>query len=254
MTSNESDVPPADENNGDDASELARGDADKILIVDDEPQIRKFLRISLTAHGYDVVEAATGAEGVSQAAGEKPDLIILDLGLPDFDGHQVLSKIRERSQTPVIVLSVRAGEAEKVRALDGGAEDYLTKPFGIGELLARIRAALRKRGDGVEPREIVFRKGDLIADLGHRRVTLRGEEVKLSRKEYDILKLLVINAGRVVTHQQILSEVWGPNHLEDTHYLRIHVGHLRQKLDDDPASPTYILTEPGVGYRLATDD
>jgi two-component system KDP operon response regulator KdpE len=238
----------------DDATELARGDADKILIVDDEPQIRKFLRISLTAHGYEVVEAATGAEGVAQAAGEKPDLIILDLGLPDFDGHQVLAKIRERSQTPVIVLSVRAGEAEKVRALDGGAEDYLTKPFGIGELLARIRAALRKRGDGVEPREIVFRKGDLIVDLGHRRVTLRGEEVKLSRKEYDILRLLVINAGRVVTHQQILSEVWGPNHLEDTHYLRIHVGHLRQKLDDDPAAPTYILTEPGVGYRLATDD
>jgi two-component system, OmpR family, KDP operon response regulator KdpE len=238
----------------DDAAELARGDVDKILIVDDEPQIRKFLRISLTAHGYDVVEAATGAEGVAQAAGERPDLIILDLGLPDFDGHQVLAKIRERSQTPVIVLSVRAGEAEKVRALDGGAEDYLTKPFGIGELLARIRAALRKRRDGTEPRDIVFRKGDLIVDLGHRRVTLRGEEVKLSRKEYDILKLLVINAGRVVTHQQILSEVWGPNHLEDTHYLRIHVGHLRQKLDDDPASPSYILTEPGVGYRLATDD
>lgn len=228
-------------------------DGDKILIVDDEPQIRKFLRISLTAHGYEVVEAATGEEGVAAATAEEPDMIILDLGLPDFDGHEVLRRIRETLSTPVIVLSVRAGEAEKVRALDGGAEDYLTKPFGIGELLARIRAALRKRGD-TETRDVVFRKGELVVDLAHRRVSVGSEEVKLSRKEYDILGLLVANAGRVVTHQQILSEVWGPNHIEDTHYLRIHVGHLRQKLNDDPAQPKYVLTEPGVGYRLATDD
>ena len=226
--------------------------AAKILVVDDEPQIRKFLRISLSAYGYDIVEAANGGDAVTQAALEKVDLVILDLGLPDVDGHSVIEQIREWSDIPIIVLSVRAGDTEKVRALDGGAADYLTKPFSIAELMARVRAALRKRADG-QPRDPVFAHLDLTIDLGKRRVTIDGAEVRLSRKEYGILRLLATNPGRVLTHQQILREIWGPSHLEDTHYLRIHIGHLRQKLSDDPAQPKYILTEPGVGYRLAED-
>jgi two-component system KDP operon response regulator KdpE len=226
--------------------------AAKILIVDDEPQIRRFLRISLSAHGYDVVEAARGEDAVSKTAVEKIDLVILDLGLPDIDGHQVIAQIREWSQIPIIVLSVRSGDVEKVRALDGGAEDYLTKPFSIAELMARVRAALRKRGT-TKTAEPVFEHAGLMVDLGRRRVTIAGADVRLSRKEYGILRMLATNPGRVLTHQQILREVWGPGHLEDTHYLRIHVGHLRQKLGDDPAQPRYILTEPGVGYRLTED-
>ncbi len=217
--------------------------AAKILVVDDEPQIRRFLRISLAAHGYDVVEAARGEDAVSKAAIEKIDLVILDLGLPDIDGHAVIAQIREWSQIPIIVLSVRSGDIEKVRALDGGAEDYLTKP---------LRAALRKRGE-VKTAEPVFTHGGLTVDLGRRRVSMDGADIRLSRKEYGILRMLATNPGRVLTHQQILREVWGPGHLEDTHYLRIHVGHLRQKLGDDPAQPRYILTEPGVGYRLTED-
>ncbi len=221
----------------------------KILVVDDEPQIRRFLRISLSAHGYEVVEAARGAEAVSKTALEKVDLVILDLGLPDIDGHDVIEQIREWSEIPIIVLSVRSADVEKVRALDGGAEDYLTKPFSIAELMARVRAALRKRGTA-KTDDPIFTHGGLTVDLGRRRVTIDGAEIKLSRKEYGILRLLATSPGRVLTHQQILREVWGPNHLEDTHYLRIHVGHLRQKLGDDPAQPRYILTEPGIGYRL----
>jgi two-component system KDP operon response regulator KdpE len=226
--------------------------AARILIVDDEPQIRRFLRISLAAHGYDVIEAARGEEAVSKTAVDKIDLVILDLGLPDIDGHAVIAQIREWSQIPIIVLSVRSGDVEKVRALDGGAEDYLTKPFSIAELMARVRAALRKRGE-IKTAEPVFVHGGLMVDLGRRRVTMDGADVRLSRKEYGILRMLATNPGRVLTHQQILREVWGPGHLEDTHYLRIHVGHLRQKLGDDPAQPRYILTEPGVGYRLTED-
>jgi len=224
----------------------------KILIVDDEPQIRRFLRISLNAYGYEVLEAAAGEEAVTRTAIEGVDLVILDLGLPDIDGHAVIERVREWSQVPIIVLSVRSGDVEKVRALDGGAEDYLTKPFSIAELMARVRAALRKRGDTVN-REPVFSHGTLTVDLGKRRVTVSGAEVRLSRKEYGILKMLAANPGRVLTHQQLLRELWGPAHVEDTHYLRIHVGHLRQKLGDNPAQPRYILTEPGIGYRLAEE-
>jgi two-component system KDP operon response regulator KdpE len=223
----------------------------KILVVDDEPQIRKFLRISLNAHGYEVVEASNGKEAVSKAALEKVDLLILDLGLPDLDGHEVIEQIREWSALPIIVLSVRAGDTEKVRALDGGAADYLTKPFSIAELMARVRAALRRPAGGA--REPIFVHAGLKVDLGKRRVTIDGNEIRLSRKEYGILRLLATNPGRVLTHQQLLREVWGPAHIEDTHYLRIHIGHLRQKLGDDPGQPRYILTEPGVGYRLAED-
>jgi two-component system KDP operon response regulator KdpE len=224
----------------------------KILIVDDEPQIRRFLRISLNAYGYEVVEAGRGEEAITKTAIDEVDLVILDLGLPDIDGQTVIEQIREWSTVPIIVLSVRAGDVEKVRALDGGAEDYLTKPFSIAELMARVRAALRKRGDGVA-RDPVFSHGALSVDLGKRRVTLDGGEVRLSRKEYGILRLLAANPGRVLTHQQLLREVWGAAHLEDTHYLRIHVAHLRQKLGDTPSQPRYILTEPGIGYRLAEE-
>jgi two-component system KDP operon response regulator KdpE len=224
----------------------------KILIVDDEPQIRRFLRISLNAYGYEVVEAGRGEEAITKTAIDKVDLVILDLGLPDIDGQTVIEQIREWSAVPIIVLSVRAGDVEKVRALDGGAEDYLTKPFSIAELMARVRAALRKRGDGVV-RDPVFSHGSLSIDLGKRRITLDGGEVRLSRKEYGILRLLAANPGRVLTHQQLLREVWGAAHLEDTHYLRIHVAHLRQKLGDNPSQPRYILTEPGIGYRLAEE-
>jgi len=224
----------------------------KILIVDDEPQIRRFLRISLNAYGYEVVEASRGADAVAMAAVEKVDLIILDLGLPDLDGQKVIEQIREWSKIPIIVLSVRSSDNEKVRALDGGAEDYLTKPFSMVELMARVRAALRKRGEGVV-RDPVFVHAGLTVDLGKRKVIVDGAEVRLSRKEYGILRMLATHPGRVLTHQQLLREIWGPTHLDDTHYLRIHVGHLRHKLGDDPAQPRYILTEPGVGYRLAED-
>jgi two-component system KDP operon response regulator KdpE len=228
------------------------GGGARILVVDDEPQIRRFLRISLGAHGYEVLEAARGEEAVSRTAVDKVDLVILDLGLPDIDGHAVIEQIRGWSQIPIIVLSVRSADSEKVRALDGGAEDYLTKPFSIAELMARVRAALRKRGDAVK-RDPLFVHGGLVVDLARRRVTVDGAEVRLSRKEYELLRLLVSSAGRVLTHQQLLREIWGPAHIEDTHYLRIHVGHLRQKLGDDPSQPRYILTEPGVGYRLVEE-
>jgi two-component system KDP operon response regulator KdpE len=225
----------------------------KILIVDDEPQIRRFLRISLNAYGYEVIEAGRGEEAITRTAVDNVDLVILDLGLPDIDGQSVIEQIREWSTIPIIVLSVRSGDTEKVRALDGGAEDYLTKPFSIAELMARVRAALRKRGDGVA-RDPVFTHGALTVDLGKRRVTVDAAEVRLSRKEYGILRLLAANPGRVLTHQQLLREVWGAAHLEDTHYLRIHVAHLRQKLGDNPSQPRYILTEPGIGYRLAEEN
>jgi two-component system KDP operon response regulator KdpE len=224
----------------------------KILIVDDEPQIRRFLRISLNAYGFEVVEAGNGGDALTKAALEGVDIVILDLGLPDIDGHTVIERLREWTEIPIIVLSVRSGDADKVRALDSGASDYLTKPFSIAELMARVRAALRKRANG-KTAESIFTHAGLTVDLGRRRVTIDNAEVKLSRKEYGILRLLVANPGRVLTHQQLLREVWGPAHLEDTHYLRIHIGHLRQKLGDDPSQPRYILTEPGVGYRLAED-
>ena len=226
----------------------------RILVVDDEPQIRKFLRISLSAHGYEVIEAARGEEAVARSATESPDLVILDLGLPDFDGQEVIARIREWSKLPIIVLSVRAAEAEKVAALDLGADDYITKPFGIHELLARVRAVLRSRSlEGERPLAVVT-VGDLAIDIPRRRVRLAGTEVRLSRKEFALLRLLARHAGRIVTHQQLLREVWGPAHEHETHYLRIYIGHLRQKLGDDPTQPRYIGNEPGVGYRLLDAD
>jgi two-component system KDP operon response regulator KdpE len=226
----------------------------RILIVDDEPQIRKFLRISLGAHGYAVVEAASAREGIELCATENPALVVLDLGLPDLDGQEVITRIREWSKVPILVLSVRSGETEKVAALDQGANDYVTKPFGIAELLARIRAALRvdaARAAG-PPAEIVA--GALRIDIARHKVEVEGVEVKLSRKEFEVLRMLAQNAGRIVTHGQLLREVWGPAQEHETHYLRVYIGHLRQKLGDDPARPRFILNEPGVGYRLLTDD
>ncbi|CAM5374284.1 response regulator [Pseudomonas fragi] len=220
-----------------------------ILVIDDEPQIRKFLRISLVSQGYTVLEAATGADGLSQAALRQPDVLVLDLGLPDMDGQHVLREFREWSGAPVLVLSVRASEAQKVQALDGGANDYVTKPFGIQEFLARIRALLRQAPAG-ETRESALVLGPLTVDLAFRRVLLDGIEVALTRKEYAVLAQLARHPGRVITQQQLLKDIWGPTHTENSHYLRIVVGHLRQKLADDPTRPRFIVTEAGVGYRL----
>lgn len=224
----------------------------RILVVDDEPQIRKFLRISLTAQGYEVLEAPRGEDGISQCATSQPSLVILDLGLPDLDGQEVIGRIREWSDVPIIVLSVRTKDQEKVSALDSGANDYVTKPFSIEELLARVRAALRARLDGAtQAAELMV--GELLVDVPRHKVSVAGQDVKLTRKEFDLLRMLAQNAGRIVTHRQILREVWGPGHEDDVHYLRIYIGHLRQKLGDDSANPKFIESEPGVGYRLILD-
>ena len=225
----------------------------RVLIVDDEPQIRRFLRTSLSAHGYRVTEAACGREAIAQTATERPELVLLDLGLPDMDGLEVIHRLREWSTVPIIVVSVRGQEVKKVEALDGGADDYVTKPFGMGELLARIRAALRHRLQA-EVEEPVFRAAGLSVDLVRRVVTVDGREVKLTPKEYDLLRVMVSHAGKVITHQHLLREVWGPGSLYETHYLRVYIGQLRQKLEPDPAQPRYIVTEPGVGYRLRIDE
>lgn len=220
-----------------------------ILVIDDEAQIRKFLRISLSAQGYKVVEAGNGRDGLAQAALARPDLVVLDLGLPDMDGRDVLSELREWSQVPVLVLSVRASEGEKVLALDGGANDYVTKPFAIQEFLARVRVLLRQSSTPEQVAALV-RTGPLCLDFAYRRVTLDDLEVSLTRKEYAVLAMLARHIGRVVTQQQLLKDIWGPTHTEDSHYLRVVVGHLRQKLGDDPTAPRFIVTEAGVGYRL----
>jgi two-component system KDP operon response regulator KdpE len=225
----------------------------RILIVDDEPQIRRFLRTSLSAHGYRVIEASSGREAVTLTTTERPELVLLDLGLPDIDGLGVIRRLREWSTVPIIVVSVRGQEGEKIEALDSGADDFITKPFGMGELLARMRAALRHRLQA-EVEAPVFRSAGLTVDLVRRIVTVDGREVKLTPKEYDLLRILVTHAGKVITHQQLLREVWGPGSVYETHYLRVYIGQLRQKLDPDPAQPRYILTEPGVGYRLRVED
>lgn len=227
--------------------------AQQVLVIDDEPQIRKFLEISLRAQGYRVATAATGEEGLNALAMQGADLVILDLGLPDRDGHEILRALREWSQVPVIMLTVRAGEAEKVAALDSGANDYVTKPFGVQELMARVRALLRQQSHA--PDDVPgFDDGHLRIDLVRREVKLAGEPVPLSRKEYALLALLLRHAGRVVTQPQLLRELWGPTHQHDTHYLRILVGKLRQKLGDDAAKPRYIATEPGVGLRFLSTE
>lgn len=221
----------------------------RILVIDDEAQIRRFLRIALEAQGYQVIEAASGREGLSQFAQHQPQLVLLDLGLPDLDGKQVLQDLRSRSNVPVMILSVREDEGEKVTALDTGANDYVAKPFGAAELSARIRAVLRAH-NGHLAAQPVLRCGDLTIDVSRREVTAAGRPVKLSKKEFEILHLLTHNAGRVLTHSYILHTLWGPEHEHDTQYLRVYVGQLRAKLNDDPANPHYIANEPGVGYRM----
>ncbi len=219
------------------------------LVIDDETQIRKFLDIGLRAEGYDVLLAANAADGLALAATRDPDVVILDIGLPDREGHDVLAELRQWTQVPVLMLSVRDSEQEKVKALDAGANDYMTKPFGIQELMARLRALLRNRVVGTEapPR---YDDGHLHIDLGLREVFLDGNPLSLTRKEYAVLAMLVRHAGRVVSQQQLLREIWGGTHVQDTHYLRIVLGKLRQKLDDDPTTPRWLKTEPGVGYRF----
>lgn len=227
--------------------------AARILVIDDEPQIRKFVDISLRSQGYDTLLAATGQEGLGLLASKGADLVVLDLGLPDVDGQQVLQELRTWSQVPVVVLTVRSHEEQKVALLDAGANDYVTKPFGIEELLARIRAFLRaqvRRPDSGP----VFDDGVLRVDLAQRQVRLNGEAVALSRKEFSLLALLLQQPGRLLTQTQILRSLWGPTHAEDTHYLRILVGKLRHKLGDKAADPRYILTEPGVGLRFIGRD
>jgi len=224
-----------------------------ILIIEDEAHIRLFLRISLEAHQYAVLEARLGEEGLQLCAERHPDLVILDIGLPDIDGMQVLKRLREWSQVPVIVLSVRAAESEKVAALDRGANDYVTKPFGIGELLARVRALLRDRREPPEEPQLLEADG-LKMDLFTRSVEVDGQPVHLARKEFELLRLLLSEAGRVLTHKQLLAEIWGPERIEETHYLRVLVRQLGLKLGDDPTSPRFIQTAQGIGYRLATPD
>ena len=221
----------------------------RILVIDDESAIRKFLRIGLTAQGCEVIEAENGADGLRLVGARRPDLIVLDLGLPDVDGQDVIEAIRAVSAVPVIVLSVRAEEREKIAALDRGASDYVTKPFGMGELTARIRALLRDRHAGPAP-ATHYDAGPLRLDLAKHEVTLDGEQMHLSRKEFDLLALLLANRGKMLTHRQILREIWGPGHEQDTQYLRVYVGQLRQKLGDDPAEPRFIANEPGIGYRF----
>ena len=225
----------------------------KLLIVEDDAQIRRFLRAGLAADAYALHEAETGERALAEAAISPPELVILDLGLPDIDGVEVVRRLREWSAVPILVLSARSQEAEKIKALDAGADDYLTKPFGMGELLARIRVALRHRARIDDAGKSVFVCGPLRVDLAARRVTLDGAEVHLTPIEYRLLVVLIRNADKVVTHRQLLKDVWGPAYVERSHYLRVHMAALRHKLEADPARPRYFLTEAGVGYRLTTD-
>ncbi len=224
-----------------------------VLVVEDEPQVMRFLRATLPAHGYRMVEAATGREALVEAGTRGPDLVLLDLGLPDMDGTEVTRQIRQWSPLPIIVVSARGQERDKVEALDAGADDYLTKPFGTAELLARMRVALRHAARVAEGGDTVVETGDLRIDLAARLVHRRGEEVRLTRTQYRIVAVLAQQAGKVVTHRQLLREVWGPGSTEETHYLRVYLAQLRHKLEDDPARPRYLLTETGVGYRLKQD-
>ncbi len=219
----------------------------KVLIVDDEISIRRFLRVALSGQGFTVFEAATGESALLEMTMQRPDLLLLDLGLPDIDGLEVTRRLREWSQTPIIILSVREQEEDKIAALDLGADDYLTKPFGMGELLARIRTVLRRSTSMAS--EPIFSQGDLFVDMGSRIVKMKGEEVQLTPTEYEILRILVSSYGKVITNPQLLKQVWGIGY-DDIHILRVNISNLRHKLEPDPTRPTYIHTEPGVGYRL----
>lgn len=222
------------------------------LLVEDEPQIRRFVRSALEEEGWQVFEAATLQRGLTDAGTRQPDLIVLDLGLPDGDGLDFIQDVRKWSSVPIIVLSARVSEADKIKALDAGADDYLTKPFGVGELQARVRATLRRQRQPGQDLEGVYQFGDVKVDMKARLVTKAGEVVHLTPTEFRLLHSLVVSAGRVVTNPQLLREVWGPSHSEDGHYLRIYMRYLRQKLEDDPTQPKYLLTETAVGYRLSS--
>ncbi len=225
---------------------------ERVVIIEDEPAIRRFLKASLTAHGYDVLEAENAREGMMHVTTSHPDAVVLDLGLPDRDGMELIREIRGWSKVPIIVLSARGQEQSKIAALDEGADDYLTKPFSAGELLARIRVSLRHaRREGAPTGASELQTGKLKLDLTRRRVTLAGQELHLTPTEYLLLTVLMKNVGKVVTHRQILREVWGPSAERESHYVRVYMGHLRRKIEPDPAQPTLLLNEPGVGYRLA---
>jgi two-component system KDP operon response regulator KdpE len=225
----------------------------KALVIDDDPQIRRALRAGLERNGYSVVLAASGEEGLDAAAEGAPDVVILDLAMPGLDGLEVCRQLREWSSIPIIVLSVREGEKDKIAALDLGADDYLTKPFSLDELLARLRAVLRRAGSAEEPEAPSFSAGDLQIDFARRRVTLAGNEVHLTPIEYDLLHYMALHPDRVLTHRQLLTKVWGPAYSEDTHTLRVHIANLRHKIEPDPARPRLLHTEPRIGYRFRTD-
>jgi len=225
-----------------------------VLLIEDESQIRRFLRAVLDSQGFRLIEAATGEEGLVAATTRQPEIIILDLGLPDMDGLDIIRRVREWSALPIIVLSARGQERDKITALDAGADDYVAKPFGVGELLARMRVALRHAArSAIDPGESAFSVGELHVDLAQRQVTVAGEPVHLTPIEYRLLTTLIRHAGKILPHRQLLNEVWGPCHTEQAHYLRVYTAQLRRKLEADPARPRYVLTEPGVGYRLAAE-
>ena len=225
--------------------------AQRALVVDDETSIRRYLRATLTAQGFAVYEAANGQEAINAVLANRPDIIILDLGLPDFDGIEVTRRLREWSQTPIIILSVREAEQDKIAALDAGADDYLSKPFSTGELMARIRVVMRRQASKTD--EPTLHVDELQMDLSRRMVIVRGNEISLTPTEYDILRLLMQNAGKVITHNQLLRQVWGTAYESEMHILRVNISNLRRKIEQDPARPMYIHTEPGVGYRMRAD-
>jgi two-component system KDP operon response regulator KdpE len=232
---------------------MTSADGPTVLLIDDEPPIRRLLRTALAAHDYRLVESATGEDGLQQAATRQPDLIIVDLGLPDLDGIQVIRRLREWTATPIIVLSARGQEHDKIEALEAGADDYVSKPFGVGELVARLRAAWRRVTRGQQPDEPLFTVGGLKVDQGLRRIFVGEREVHLTPIEYRLLTTMVRHAGKVVTHAQLLKEVWGPPYVGQSHYVRVYMAQLRRKLEENAARPRYLLTEPGVGYRLAAE-
>jgi two-component system KDP operon response regulator KdpE len=235
-------------------AEIAPDIQHEILVIEDDPQIRKFLRTSLSAEHFRLREAATAAEGLRMAKDRPPEVILLDLGLPDLDGVEVIRQVRQWTPNlPIIVLSVRSDELDKISALDAGADDYVTKPFAVGELLARLRVVFRRSRPPQTEGSDVFRVGNIEVDTVRRRVTVAGQEVHLTRIEYKLLEVMIRHADRVLTHSQLLNDVWGPNQEEQAHYIRVYMTQLRRKLEQDPARPRYLRTEPGVGYRLTTE-